>query len=167
MKKMIIILFFISCLCLFFKEDDEIIIPDQAIRFRVIANSNSLEDQTKKMIVKEQVEKEIYKLILGAQNIGEVRSLLKDNMSVIEQIVDEYQVAYQINYGDNFFPTKSYKGVLYQAGNYESLVITLGEGAGKNFWCVLFPPLCLLENSEEDISDVDYQIYVKKLIQGF
>lgn len=88
-------------------------------------------------------------------------------MSVIEQIVDEYQVAYQINYGDNFFPTKSYKGVLYQAGNYESLVITLGEGAGKNFWCVLFPPLCLLENSEEDISDVDYQIYVKKLIQGF
>lgn len=52
MKKMIIILFFISCLCLFFKEDDEIIIPDQAIRFRVIANSNSLEDQTKKMLLK-------------------------------------------------------------------------------------------------------------------
>lgn len=167
MKKLIIILFLISLSSIFINQDESIIIPNQAIRFRVIANSNSLEDQTEKMIIKDQVEKEIYNLINGAQNVSEVRTLLQENMSVIEQIVDDYNVPYEISYGNNYFPTKSYKGVLYQAGNYESLVITLGEGVGNNFWCVLFPPLCLLENSEEDISDVDYQLYVQKLIQGF
>ncbi len=167
MKKLIIILFLISLSSIFINQDESIIIPNQAIRFRVIANSNSLEDQTEKMIIKDQVEKEIYNLINGAQNVSEVRTLLQDNMNVIEQIVDDYNVPYEISYGDNYFPPKSYKGVLYQAGNYESLVITLGEGVGNNFWCVLFPPLCLLENSEEDISDVDYQLYVQKLIQGF
>lgn len=167
MKKLIIILFLISLSSIFIKQEEDIIIPNQAIRFRVIANSNSLEDQTEKMIIKDQVENEVYNLINGAQNVSEVRTLLQDNMDVIEQIVDDYNVPYEINYGNNYFPAKSYKGVLYQAGNYESLVITLGEGVGNNFWCVLFPPLCLLENSEEDISDVDYQLYVQKLLQGF
>ena len=86
--------------------------------------------------------------------------------SITNEIVEEYQVPYQIHYGNNYFPAKYYKGITYPAGNYESLVITLGSGAGKNFWCVLFPPLCLLENTEEDISDVDYRLYVKKLLDG-
>lgn len=148
-------------------DDEEIIIPNDAIRFRVIANSNSVEDQTEKMIIKEKIEQEVYALINGANNTSEVRTLIQDNMEEIEAIVDTYQVPYTINYGNNYFPSKSYKGVMYPAGNYESLVITLGKGAGNNFWCVLFPPLCLLENSEQDVSDVDYQLYVKKLLSGF
>ena len=67
----------------------------------------------------------------------------------------------------NYFPSKNYKGVLYQAGNYESLVITLGEGLGANFWCVLFPPLCLLDNETEDVSEVEYKFYVKKILDEF
>lgn len=148
-------------------DNEEIIIPNDAIRFRVIANSNSVEDQTEKMIIKEKIEQEVYALINGANNTSEVRTLIQDNMEEIEAIVDTYQVPYTINYGNNYFPSKSYKGVMYPAGNYESLVITLGKGAGNNFWCVLFPPLCLLENSKQDVSDVDYQLYVKKLLSGF
>lgn len=148
-------------------DDEEIIIPNDAIRFRVIANSNSVEDQTEKMIIKEKIEQEVYALINGANTTSEVRTLIQDNMEEIEAIVDTYQVPYTINYGNNYFPSKSYKGVMYPAGNYESLVITLGKGAGNNFWCVLFPPLCLLENSKQDVSDVDYQLYVKKLLSGF
>ena len=166
MKKGIIILFLVSLGFLFKNPQEEIIIPNDAIRFRVIANSNSAFDQQEKMIIKEQVEKEVYALINGAQNVTEVRSLIEDNLDTIEEIVEEYQVPYQIHYGNNYFPSKYYKGITYPAGNYESLVITLGSGAGKNFWCVLFPPLCLLENTEEDISDVDYRLYVKKLLDG-
>ena len=88
-------------------------------------------------------------------------------METIEEIVASYNIPYSINYGNNYFPSKNYKGIMYQAGNYESLVITLGEGAGNNFWCVLFPPLCLLDNENEDVSDVDYQLYVKKLLDKF
>ena len=56
---------------------------------------------------------------------------------------------------------------MYPAGNYDSLVITLGKGAGSNFWCVLFPPLCLLDNEKEDVGEVDYKFYVKKLLDRF
>ena len=56
---------------------------------------------------------------------------------------------------------------MYKAGNYESLVVTIGEGAGNNFWCVLFPPLCLLDNEKTDTSDVEYQFYVKNILDKF
>ncbi len=167
MKKIIIVLFLISLGFIFLGEDEEILIPGEAIRFRVIANSNTLEDQTEKLAIKEQVEEEIYKLINGAGNVKDVRNIIENNMDTINDIVNSYGVSYQISYGNNYFPSKTYKGVLYPAGNYESLVITLGKGAGNNFWCVLFPPLCLLENSNADVSDIDYQLYVKKLLDEF
>lgn len=167
MKKIIIVLFLVSLGFIFTNKDEEILIPGEAIRFRVIANSNTLEDQTEKLAIKDQVEKEIYNLINGAGNVSEVRDIIQSNMDTINDIVSSYQVPYQISYGNNYFPSKTYKGIIYPAGNYESLVITLGEGAGNNFWCVLFPPLCLLENSNADVSDVEYQLYVKKLLDQF
>ena len=167
MKKIIIVLFLVSLGFIFTNKDEEILIPGEAIRFRVIANSNTLEDQTEKLAIKDLVEKEIYNLINGAGNVSEVRDIIQSNMDTINDIVSSYQVPYQISYGNNYFPSKTYKGIIYPAGNYESLVITLGEGAGNNFWCVLFPPLCLLENSNADVSDVEYQLYVKKLLDQF
>lgn len=167
LKKVIIVLFGLSLLLVFTKKEEDILIPNNAIRFRVIANSNTLEDQNKKLIIKDNIEKEVYSLINNANSSLDVKSLIQNNMDEIKKIVDKYNVPYTINYGDNYFPTKNYKGVLYKAGNYESLVITLGEGLGNNFWCVLFPPLCLLDNEKEDVSDVEYQLYVKKLLQKF
>ena len=167
LKKVIVVLFLVSLAFLFSNHEEEIIIPNKAIRFRVIANSDSVEDQMKKMEIKSAVEKEVYALINGENNAQEVRNIIEDNMDTIKDIVEEYNVPYNINYGNNYFPSKTYKGVMYPAGNYESLVITLGDGVGANFWCVLFPPLCLIDNSKEDISDVDYQLYVKKLLKGF
>ena len=167
LKKVIVVLFLVSLAFIFSNHEEEIIIPNKAIRFRVIANSDSVEDQMKKMEIKSAVENKVYALINGENNAIEVRNIIEDNMDTIKNIVEEYNVPYNINYGNNYFPSKTYKGVMYPAGNYESLVITLGDGVGANFWCVLFPPLCLIDNSKEDISDVDYQLYVKKLLKGF
>ena len=167
LKKVIVVLFLVSLAFLFSNHEEEIIIPNKAIRFRVIANSDSVEDQMKKMEIKSAVENKVYALINGENNAIEVRNIIEDNMDTIKDIVEEYNVPYNINYGNNYFPSKTYKGIMYPAGNYESLVITLGNGVGSNFWCVLFPPLCLIDNSREDISDVDYQLYVKKLLKGF
>lgn len=167
LKYIIVILFILSVIFLFTTDEEEIIIPDNAIRLRIIANSNSSTDQLEKMKIKEQIETEIYELITGSNNVSEVRNIIKDNIDVIREIVEDYDVTYELNYGYNYFPTKYYKGIMYPAGNYESLVITLGSGAGDNFWCVLFPPLCLLEYSSEDIGDVEYQLYVKKLLDKF
>ena len=167
LKKVIVVLFLVSLAFIFSNHEEEITIPNNAIRFRVIANSDSVEDQMKKMEIKSAVENKVYALINGENNAIEVRNIIEDNMDTIKDIVEEYNVPYNINYGNNYFPSKTYKGIMYPAGNYESLVITLGDGVGANFWCVLFPPLCLIDNSREDISDVDYQLYVKKLLKGF
>lgn len=167
MKKVIGVLFIISLFSILFNKNEDIIIPDAAIRFRVIANSNSIVDQEKKMVIKDSIEKEVYSIIDKANNVNEVRNLINSNIDNIKSVVDKYNVPYTINYGLNYFPTKNYKGIVYEAGNYESLVITLGEGAGNNFWCVLFPPLCLLDNDKQDVTDVEYQLYVKKILDKF
>lgn len=166
-KKIIIGLFIFSLIFLFVNKEEDILIPNNAIRFRVIANSNTLSDQQEKLIIKDKIETEVYKLINGASNTTDVRNLINNNMDKIEEIVKSYNTPYNINYGINYFPTKNYKGVLYKAGDYESLVVTLGEGMGNNFWCVLFPPLCLLDNDKKDISDIEYKSYVKKLLDKF
>jgi len=167
MKKIIPILFIFTLIFVFKSNKEELIIPNNAIRFRVIANSDSLSDQNKKMLIKKNIEDEVYKLIMGVSNPEDVRKIIQNNLNTIDKIVKDYNIEYNINYGNNYFPMKNYKGVLYPAGNYESLVITLGKGAGSNFWCVLFPPLCLLENESADVSDVEYQLYVKKLLAKF
>ena len=76
-----------------------------------------------------------------------------------------YDTEFTINFGNNYFPDKEYKEVLYEKGYYESLVVTLGKGEGDNWWCVLFPPLCLLEAEDNNSSDVEYQLFVVKMLE--
>ncbi len=167
MKKIIMVLFGLT-ICFLFKNDNkEILIPDNAIRFRVIANSNSINDKLEKKAIKKEIEKEIYSLIQNDRTNQEVNETIINNMGEIENIVKNYNVSYKLNYGLNYFPAKHYKGIIYPAGNYESLVITLGEGMGDNFWCVLFPPLCLIEESEEDMGEIQYKSYVKEVLDKF
>ena len=88
-------------------------------------------------------------------------------MQDIEKIISQKEENYSINFGKNYFPEKIYNDVTYPAGEYESLVITLGDGLGENWWCVLFPPLCLLEAEEENIDKVEYKLFAKEIIEKF
>ena len=166
MKKVIIILFVFMVCAVFINEEKKILIPDNSIRFRVIANSNKEEDQKLKIEIKNEVEKELYKLIGSSKTIEDARNRISNNLSTVDNILKKYNIHYDISYGNNFFPKKEYKGVSYDEGEYESLVITLGEGLGKNWWCVLFPPLCLLD-SQEDLTNVEYELYANKIINKF
>jgi len=167
MKKIIIFLFCLTIIYSISNQKEEILIPEEALRFRVIANSNSKEDQQLKLEIKEDVEKEINRLMLQAKDIQEARELMKENLPMIENIVKNYHVSFQMNFGNNVFPEKEYKGVTYPAGSYESLVITLGSGLGNNWWCVMFPPLCLLESKDNNLEDVEYQFFVKNVINQY
>ena len=82
---------------------------------------------------------------------------------LVRLILNNYQVQYDISYGDNFFPSKTYKGIKYPAGYYNSLVITLGQGLGENFWCVMYPPLCLIDENKNS-TDIEYKSYVKDVL---
>lgn len=149
---------------------DEIVIPDAAIRVRVIANGNSILDQSMKMKVKDYIEGYIYPLLIDVETIEEARSIIQDHVDEMDQGIFElfeenhYDMDYIIHFGDNYFPEKDYKGVHYEAGAYESLVVSIGEGVGNNWWCVLFPPLCLLEGEESDTDGVQYRFFVQEML---
>lgn len=171
MKKILIILSISFIVIMMNTRASSKLIPDEAIRFRVIANSDTEYDQIIKMIVKEKVEKELYKILKNTKGIDNAREIIKDNVGIIDSIVNKtlieenYDKTYDVNYGMNYFPEKEYKGVKYKEGYYESLVIKLGEGKGKNWWCVLFPPLCLVEAEESD--KVEYKFFIKELIDKY
>ena len=148
-------------------KNESIIIPKESIRIRIIANTNNEIDINDKIKVKKNVERELYSILKTANNVNEAKKLINDNLDKLNIVIDNIiDYNYNINYGYNYFPRKTYKGVIYEPGNYESLVITLGEGNGNNWWCVLFPPLCLLdENNQTD--NVKYKFFVKEMIDKF
>ncbi len=148
----------------------DIVIPDAAIRVRVIAHSNSLYDQSMKMKVKKYIEDTISLKLMSAKNIDDARVVIKSELDMLDKGINDlflennYSKNYEISFGNFYFPEKDYKGVHYDDGEYESLVVKIGDAEGDNWWCVLFPPLCLLESDRSNVDDVEYQFFVKKLL---
>ena len=173
MKKIILLIVVVLVVIGLNSISNKIIIPKDAIRFRVIANSNSKEDQNIKKIISTNLQQELYPKLLKADNKNEAQNIINKNMSQIDTNIkntlkkNNNQTNYNINYGINHFPEKIYKGVEYPEGDYESLVVTLGNGTGNNWWCVLFPPLCLLEAEENNTSEVEYKSFIKELIDKY
>ena len=163
LKKTLILIFLaliIIILCQ--NKSQKVIIPKESIRIRIIANSNNNVDINQKLKVKKEVETKIYELLEGVKTIDEARTIINNNLDNLNISFEDSSVSF----GYNYFPKKVYKDVIYEAGMYESLVITLGKGEGANWWCVLFPPLCLLEENE-NTKDVEYHFLVKDIIDKY
>ncbi|WP_047980891.1 stage II sporulation protein R [Ornithinibacillus contaminans] len=132
--------------------DDYEVIPDDAIRLRILANSDNEADQEIKRVVRDNVNAAITEWVAEITDINEARKLLESKVPEIKEIVHQtLQEAGEnrdvdVEYNDSVsFPTKIYGSYLYPAGDYEAILITIGEGEGANWWCVLFPPLCFLD----------------------
>ena len=172
MKKAIFIIITTLLVIGFSKSNSQAInISDEAIRLRIVANSDSQYDQDIKLKVKSLVEQELVSSINSDDSITDVRQKIKDSIPIFDKKINKlfkdfkYNQTYTINYGMNYFPTKEYNGVTYNAGNYESLLINIGNAEGHNWWCILFPPLCLLEAEESD--QVEYKFFVTELLDKF
>lgn len=172
MKKVVII-FALIIICLLFYEtnDKSVVIPDTAIRLRIIPNSNSLIDQKMKSKVKDYLEDNMYSLIGNKSSKEEAKNVIIQNIPTIKSNIDKifldnnYDMNYTINYGNNYFPSKEYRGIEYNPGYYESLVISIGAADGDNWWCVLFPNLCLADLSEK--SDNEYKLWIIEQINKY
>ena len=161
MKKTIITLSIIILLLVINKNDSRV--PNDSIRFRVIADSNEYNSQEiKRKVVNNLKSNLIY--TNNSTNIVETRKYIQENLPLFTNIVDKTLKdnnsleTFHINYGKNYFPEKTYNNEIYPEGEYESLVVTLGEGEGDNFWCVLFPPLCFDEKE-----DYHYKSFIKEI----
>lgn len=129
-------------------------IPDEAIRLRILANSDSDRDQYIKNVVRDEVNEYIHHLVQHIDDIDVGRKMIAMSVPEIEKIATKTLKNYGIEqtvaveYGTNIaFPLKVYDNYVYPAGEYEAVLITIGEGKGANWWCVLFPPLCFLDFS--------------------
>lgn len=129
-------------------------IPREAIRLRILANSDSAPDQAVKRHVRNAVEGELRKLAAGAESVGKAREAIAGALPELEKLVERELETRGFGYGATVklgavpFPAKIYGNRVYPAGEYEALLITLGKGQGENWWCVLFPPLCFADAVE-------------------
>ena len=126
-------------------------IKDKVLRLHVIANSDSEEDQALKLKVRDQVLATLKPLLENAEDRSSSEAIVRAHLSEVEAAARE--TAWQEKPGENVhaeltntrFPEKTYGDCTFPAGNYDALLITIGEAKGKNWWCVLFPSLCFVD----------------------
>ena len=125
------------------------------IRLHVIANSDEEEDQTLKLQVRDAILKEAEDLLQEAESREEAEEALRSALPELERTAQRtmeeegygYSAAASLSW--EWYPTRYYETFTLPAGKYLSLRLTLGEGAGRNWWCVVFPPLCAAASAEE------------------
>ena len=146
---------------------ENVVIPKERIRYRIVANSNNEIDQYNKLKVNEVIFPIINDIMNNSNNIIEARKNINKNIPLIENSLNNLNIKYKVSFGQNYFPTKTYLNNTYSEGNYESLVIYLDEAKGDNFWCVMFPPLCLIDINRENLDKVVYKSYAKEIINKY
>lgn len=134
-------------------------LADKMIRLHVIANSNDSADQALKLKVRDRVLGITAPLLDEVNDAQEMRKVLRENMQTVvneaQQEVYDNGYAYPVTacIENEFFPTKAYDGFSLPAGEYNGLKIRIGEAKGKNWWCVVFPPLCLSASSGKSLTE--------------
>lgn len=151
-----------------FNNSDSELIKDKMIRFHVIANSDSIEDQDIKLKVRDKVLEYIYPKLEGASEIDKSREILKENDKEIKDIAlkvleeNNYNYKVESTLSNEVFPVKSYGDITLPQGEYEAYRIILGDGKGQNWWCVMFPPLCFVDITKGEVSSKDTEEIMKK-----
>ena len=145
-------------------------------RLHVIANSDSKEDQNLKYIVRDNLINYMNDNCKNLSSKEEVIQYAKENLDKLKQIAENtvkdngFTYPVQVEIGNYEFPTKNYGDISFPAGFYDALRVKIGESSGKNWWCVMFPPLCFVnattgivpdsskETLHENLSDENYMI---------
>lgn len=143
------------------------------LRLHVVANSNTKEDQAVKLKVRDDLLKYSGQAMEEADSMEEAEDYVLGHMAEIESnataVLKENGFDYgaAVSVGEFYFPEKKYGGTVYPAGFYQAVKIVLGAGAGDNWWCVIFPPLCIIaapgdgEGGEEDGREEDGAVRIR------
>lgn len=184
-KKLCIVIIFISIMSLFTgcvnnkigqdvgieKKMDYNEIKDEIIRFHVLANSDTEEDQALKLKVRDEVIKRMSSKLGGSNNIDEARAILLDSSEEVKAIATEvinengYSYGVTIELARENFPDKMYGDTLFPQGNYEAFRILIGEAGGQNWWCVMFPPLCFVDESKQAVNSKSTKESIEEVIK--
>ncbi len=130
---------------------------DKIIRLHVIANSDSQEDQELKLKVRDAIICSLNERLEAFENVEESRDFIRGHMDEIMDTVKDtllksgsvYPISARLE--QTWIPEKTYGNLTLPAGEYEALNVVIGEGEGQNWWCVLFPPLCLIDIQDNEV----------------
>lgn len=147
---------------------------DRVLRLHVIAASDSEEDQATKLAVRDALLETVSPLVEGCESRDEAAAILAENQALLCQTAETAAAARGHDYGAEVllsveeYPTRTYASAALPAGEYLSLRVVLGEGEGQNWWCVLFPPLCLSAATEQESICIEAGLTAEqyKLITG-
>lgn len=129
---------------------------DSVIRIHVLANSDSKEDQERKLAVRDAILKYTRNSLSLGENREDAKAVLEENLDQLEQVakktLEENGSLHEVKIilGEEYYPTREYETLSLPAGTYLSLQVQIGDAQGKNWWCVLFPPLCLSSSVEAE-----------------
>lgn len=136
-------------------------ISNKVFRLHIIANSDSFEDQELKLKVRDKILRDFGSEFFEIKDLISAEKITKENLDLIKNLAKDeilkngYSYSVDVNMVRMKFNTRVYEEVTLPAGYYDALRITIGEGKGKNWWCVMFPPMCLpAAQSEVPLSDV-------------
>ena len=152
---------------LFIPTEAEGAIYEDTVRLHILANSDTEEDQELKLAVRDAVLRE-FSAELGGSGSKEtaekkIKALLPEIEALAEKVVKEngYTYGVRVSVGEEWYSTRKYEDFTLPAGTYTSLVIEIGEGDGRNWWCVMYPPLCLgasVEDASAAYSDEEVRL---------
>lgn len=142
---------------------------DNLLRLHILANSSSPQDQYLKRQVRDLILKETNKFFDDIPTLERAVEVTDTKLPTLQQKVREYLKTQGKDYnvkmeiGDFHFPTRTYGDITLPAGEYQALQVVLGEGDGNNWWCVLFPPLCLDNEKEKKVKNEETLLAIKAL----
>ncbi len=129
------------------------------LRLHIIANSDSVADQELKLKIRDEILAQTGDMFLGITDLSVAEEKAKNSLapfeSIANSVIEENGFDYKANayLGDSYFETRHYDDFTLPAGNYRSLIINLGESKGKNWWCVIFPTVCIPAASKGELTD--------------
>ena len=139
---------------------------ETVLRLHIVANSDKEEDQRVKLLVRDALLEEFSPAnsLIEAERIvlGQGNGILETVQSVLEKEGCAYGA--QLRFGQMEFPLREYGETTYPAGEYTALRVELGQAAGQNWWCVLFPPICLLDIGVTEIENSDEIVFESDLL---
>lgn len=148
-------------------------LADKVIRLHVLANSDSQADQALKLYVRDQILAQTTPLLEGVTSAPEAEAILQANLGLLTQTAQAaiaaqgYDYSVSVRLEETWFPTRQYQDVALPAGNYQALRVLIGEAEGHNWWCVVFPSLCLPAVSEDSLAAAGLSQQDYALIQEY
>lgn len=145
-------------------------ISEKLIRFHVIANSDEEKDQALKLKVRDEVLKYIQPLLKESKDIDNSREILKKEngniLKIAKAVIEENGYSYEVDstLSREYFPVKTYGNITLPQGEYEAYRILIGSGEGKNWWCVMFPPICFVDVTKGAVAYEETEKEMKEVL---